>query len=202
MFGYVALGCAYIVADAIDSALRFGIKPLLMPTLALWVFMSRRNVARSLYVGLLFAMLGDTFLMLPGGRWFIVGMISFLLMQFTYVWGFARLGAFSALARRRWIPLLYGIVWLVANVGLGPKLGALQIPVAVYSAALCLMAAASAGVSLRAGLGGLTFAVSDALIGAGKAGLDFPGRSTAVMITYLVAQFLIVSAWVSRSEET
>jgi uncharacterized membrane protein YhhN len=126
---------------------------------------------------------------------FLVGMVGFLAMQVCYIAGFVRLGALARLRARWWIVAAYAALWVVANLALGPRLGDLQVPILVYSLALATMATVSAGVDRRVGLGGLLFLISDMLIGLQKADLDFSGRGTVVMVTYLVAQYLLVTGW-------
>jgi uncharacterized membrane protein YhhN len=62
----------------------------------------------------------------------------------------------------------------------------------VYGLALFAMASLAACRDGLLGLGGLVFAVSDVLLGLGAAGLGFAGRDVVVMVTYAVAQAVIV----------
>jgi uncharacterized membrane protein YhhN len=168
-------------------------KALLMPSLLLWVMAALGPAApRSLVLGLVFATLGDVALV----SFFEVGMLGFLVMQLCYIAGFLALGAAAGL-RRRWpVALGYAATWLGVNVALGPAFGDLRIPILLYSLALVTMAALAGGLSIRVALGGAVFLLSDALIGVGRAGLEFPGRSPLVMVTYLLGQYLIVTGWV------
>jgi uncharacterized membrane protein YhhN len=168
-------------------------KGLLMPALLLWVLAATAPAApRLLVAGLVLATVGDVGLRVE----FLVGMAGFLVMQVLYVIGFVRLGAWPRV-RSGWpVALGYLVFAIVANALLGPRLGELQIPVLVYSIALCTMAIFAAGVSGRVGLGGLLFLVSDMLIGVGEADLDFAGRGLIVLVTYLAAQYLIATGWV------
>ena len=89
-------------------------------------------------------------------------------------------------------------MWITVNLALGPALGDLRLPVLVYSAALCTMAALGAGVNARIGVGAALFLISDTLIACGEADLDYVGRSALVMPTYLAAQYLIATGWLRR----
>ena len=53
----------------------------------------------------------------------------------------------------------------------------------------------AAGVDAQVGLGGLLFLVSGMLIGLDLADLDFAGRGAVGMVTYLAAQYLLVTRW-------
>ncbi|MGB7982240.1 MAG: lysoplasmalogenase [Candidatus Nanopelagicales bacterium] len=172
-------------------------KGLLMPTLLLWVLVALRGAApRLLVAGLVLATVGDVGLEFDAT--FLVGMAGFLGMQVCYVLGFLGMGAWANVRRQPWIAVGYLVFWVVANLVLGPRLGDLQGPIALYSLALCVMASVAAGVDRRIAMGGLLFLISDMLIGLDLADLGFPGRGLVVMATYLGAQYLIVTGWARR----
>jgi uncharacterized membrane protein YhhN len=194
-----ALWAAYLVLDLLagPEALRILMKGLLMPSLLLWVLVALGPAApRLLVAGLVLATVGDVGLEFDST--FLVGMAGFLAMQVCYVLGFIGLGAWPAV-RRNW-PIAAGYLafWVVVNLVLGPRLGDLRIPILVYSLALCVMAVCAAGVDRRVGTGGLLFLVSDMIIGLDLADLDFAGRASVVMVTYLAAQYLIATGWARR----
>jgi uncharacterized membrane protein YhhN len=175
------------------------LKGLLMPVLLLWVLASAGRAApRWLVAGLVFATVGDIAIDIS----FVAGMVGFLVMQLCYIAGFVRTGAAQRLRQRWWPALLYAAIWLGANLALGPQLGELQVPVAVYSLAICVMAALATGLNARVGIGAALFVVSDALIAAGEAGVDLPLRSVLVMPTYLAAQWCIASGWLRHDSPT
>ena len=170
------------------------LKGLLMPALLVCVLVqgdARRY--RWLVLGLVFATVGDIAIDVT----LEAGLLGFLGMQICYIVGFLRLGAAWA-PTARWAALGYGLVWITVNLALGPALGDLRLPVLVYSAALCTMAALGAGVNARIGVGAALFLISDTLIACGEADLDLVGRSALVMPTYLAAQYLIATGWLRR----
>ena len=178
-------------------------KPLLCGLLLLWAWVAcERRPPGLLMAGLVAALAGDELLGPDGSLWFLAGMVAFLVMQACYVVGFLRLGAADRLRSVRWVPAGWALLWLVLNVVLGPLLGALQVPIAVYSAALVTMAACSVATgSRRIGVGGVLFLVSDLLIGLGAADLHVPASGVLVMTTYSLAQLLIVTGWVLAVRE-
>ncbi|GAA3224032.1 lysoplasmalogenase [Dactylosporangium siamense] len=172
-------------------------KPLLAPLLLWYLYRKAgmslrpdRDHGLSVLVGwgLVFAFAGDVALLVPGSVPFLLGMACFLGTQICFL-----------LAFRRRAPLLlpaaigYGVLWAALNVLLWPSLGALRVPILVYSLALSAMAAAAAGVSRVVALGAALFLLSDLLIGLGAADLDFPGRDLVVMTTYIAALLLITT---------
>jgi hypothetical protein len=58
-----------------------------------------------------------------------------------------------------------------------------------------MTAAVSSGFSRRLGFGGFIFAVSDFLILLKLVEMNFPYRVPLVGLTYVVAQYLIVTGW-------
>jgi uncharacterized membrane protein YhhN len=131
---------------------------------------------------------------------FLVGMGFFLGMQVAYSRGFVGLGALAVLRRRWWLVAGAALLWAGLNIVLGPSLGALRVPILVYSAALVAMATLACGVSSLVGTGGVLFLVSDLLIGLGAADLDIPARGFLVMATYLAAQLLITTGWLAADD--
>jgi uncharacterized membrane protein YhhN len=185
---------AYFLVRALDASqwIQHVVKGMLMPALLLWVLVALGSAApRWLVAGLVFATIGDIAIIYV----FELGILGFLVMQICYSLGFLGLGAWGRL-RRQWAPaLVYAVFWLAVNVGLGPQFGDLRIPVLVYSAAICTMAALGTGVSTRVGVGAALFLVSDLFLAFGEAGIDFAGRSAIVMPTYLAGQYLITTGW-------
>ncbi|MER5702081.1 lysoplasmalogenase [Micromonospora sp. NPDC002296] len=179
-----------LVGVATDSTvLQWLAKPLLAPLLLLWLLRSGRRFD-GFALGLIFATGGDVALLLPGEPAFLVGMGFFLGAQVSFIVTFAR-------HRRPPVAVVLGylVLWALANVVLWGPLGELRLPVLGYSLALCLMAAAAAGVSARAAVGGAFFLVSDLLIGLDAAGTTLPGHGLLVMSTYITALLLLTTAW-------
>ena len=187
----------YFLVRAVDAteAIEHVAKALLMPALLLWVLAALGSAApRWLVRGLVFATLGDIAILYI----FELGILGFLVMQICYILGFLALGARAGLRRRWRVAAAYAAVWIGVNAILGPSFGALQVPVLVYSLAICVMAALAAGVSARVGSGAALFLLSDALIALGEAGIGLPGRAVLIMPTYLAGQYLIATGWARR----
>ncbi|WP_319460308.1 lysoplasmalogenase family protein [Micromonospora sp. RTP1Z1] len=189
-FGVVA--AVELVGVAFDlTAVQWLAKPLLAPLLLAYLWSVRRRVD-PVAVGLVFATAGDVALLVPGRTAFLVGMGCFLGTQLCFLTAFLR-------RRRPPVPAVvaYLALWAVANALLWGALGPLRLPVLGYSLALSLMAAAAAGVSRRAAIGGALFLGSDLLIGLGAAGVTLPGQGLLVMATYIAALLLLTTAWAS-----
>jgi len=155
-----------------------------------------------LLAALVFSLIGDVFLMLPG-NYFIPGLASFLVAHLFYI----------ALFRQgqRWFPskralvgvlavgaTMYGIVW----GGLGDPI--LKIAVAAYVCVISLMAAQAIGRAMAqadsddaaaarwVAMGACVFMVSDSLIAINKFVTPVALSSFWILATYYCAQMLIV----------
>jgi uncharacterized membrane protein YhhN len=165
-------------------------KPLLMPALAIgliWAAPQRRAPAILLgLIALLFSWVGDITL-----RWFVVGLVFFLLAHIAYLVLFAtRL----AVQRVRWWALVY-LGWLVVLLMiLGAHTGPLLIPVVAYGIVLTAMAAFASRCNRWVAWGGALFVVSDSILATNKFLPDagIPVVDFLIMATYLAAQTLIV----------
>ncbi|WP_327008889.1 lysoplasmalogenase [Dactylosporangium sp. NBC_01737] len=169
-------------------------KPLLAPLL-LW-YLVRKAGMSLIGWGLVFAFAGDVALLVPGLVPFLLGMACFLGTQVCFLLAFLRRAPLHPAAAAA-----YGVLWAVLNILLWPSLGALRVPILVYSLALSAMAAAAAAVSRTVATGAALFLLSDLLIGLGAADLDFPARDLIVMTTYIAALFLITTGSMSAVAE-
>ena len=194
LIAYGIVACMELLAS--HSAIRYVTKPLLMIILGIFVFGYGLKPAmrNSLLITLLFAWLGDVFLLIPGDAalYFQLGLGSFLIMQMAYIRQFVKLGAL------RWSYLLIPfLVYVIGFLGfLYPNLpAALVPPVVVYALALGSMlyfAFQIPNIELR--LGAFLFVVSDSLLAFGKFYFEYPWNSFAVMSTYILAQLLLIRA--------
>ncbi|RNL82637.1 lysoplasmalogenase [Halostreptopolyspora alba] len=191
---------AAAVADVLGLAmglplLHWVAKPLLMPLLLAYAVVSadRRKTVRWLLFGLVLAWLADIALLPPGTVWFLGGMALFGAMQVCYIRVFVAVGAPDRMRQRWGVPAVLFTVLVVAVAVLGPAMGWLAVPVTLYGLLLTTMASLAAGVRWSVAVGGSLFVLSDMLIGLELAAVDFAGREPAVMATYTLAQFLIVT---------
>lgn len=157
-----------------------------------------QQYALIILAGLIFSLAGDCFLMLKPQK-FIAGLISFLIAHIVYCIGFYQLidG-----------PLNIGALWIMLIPILGyygflyNGLGKLKIPVAIYVGAILTMTYLSFNVyqqhntviALLGFVGALFFMLSDSLLALNKFKLPFKLAQPAILSTYYLAQWLIVSS--------
>jgi uncharacterized membrane protein YhhN len=147
-----------------------------------------------IFVGLLFCLGGDILLMLPP-RYFILGLLSFLIGHLLYIAAFVADAGFSlswwGLPLLLFGSLIYGL--------LHPHLGRLRVPVIVYIVIILLMAwqalgrwgASPSTGTLLAAVGALAFVFSDSALALDRFRGRFRHARLLVLSSYWLAQWLI-----------
>ena len=198
---YFVLSAVNIIAGIIENVwIGYITKPLLMLTLAFFYFQysqkTLNNRDKIVLGALLFSCLGDTFLMFQGANpnFFLFGLGAFLLAQVCYVVLFQREGKPNYL---RWIPfVLYSSLLLF--ILLNKITSDLRIPIIVYSLVITMMGIRSSErqVSQKSYqlvlVGAVLFIISDSLIALSKFVASFPLAGVWIMLTYVIAQYLII----------
>jgi uncharacterized membrane protein YhhN len=189
-----------------DFVLRISVKAF--PVVAMMVFVASRKTryAKGILVGLAFCLVGDLLLEFRQ-RFFLPGMIAFLLGHVAYAVAFVRRTRIAALHLA--LPFAVWIGWALTTIWSG--LGAMQIPVAAYTLAILAMMWRAAAVvhsiekrsiwdwSLL--IGAATFAFSDTLIALDRFGEPIDGVRIPIIVTYWVAQLLITASAMGASDE-
>ena len=174
-------------------------KPLTMVFIVLIAVLAKEPPSRkykvAIITGLLFSMLGDTFLMLPMNL-FIAGLVSFLIAQVIYTYAFhgGRPWRFKILAM---LPFtVYGVLIFFI---LSPGLNGMLAPVAAYIVVIMTMAwqawdqwdQVRRRWALLAFIGALLFVISDSILALNRFGEPFTAARALTLSTYYTAQWLI-----------
>ncbi len=197
-----------------QDALSFYSKPFLLSTLSLYFFLSTRrsgsHFRRGILLGLLFSIFGDTFLLFEGSTYFLLGLGAFLIAQISYLSAFLSLQPLKqgSLSRRPWLalPFLAYLAWLLLYLW-SDLPGAFRWPVTIYGVVITSMALGSVNLYKklpqplfwRLLTGVLFFLASDSLIALSRfksEGLTLAEPGLWIMVTYLVAQYLIATSGV------
>ena len=141
--------------------------------------------------GLIFSTVGDFFLGYDSDNWFIFGLGSFLIAHLFYM---VSLGPIEK--KRIKVVIFYFIYGLIMFSIIAPGLGKLFIPVLVYMSVLLLMGIFTL-LSKKSNswliIGGLSFIVSDSLLGLNKFYSPFAYSNFLIIVTYYFAQFSLVN---------
>ena len=210
LYGIIAL--IYLWADANTIQwLVYLTKPALVSTLLVYFWWSVQGkmdeFCKSIILGLLFAIAGDTFLLFDGNGYFMLGLGSFLLTHVFYSKAFfskVPLQPLSQLlALRKWPLVFFLVLWVTLMTYLWPDLGGLQWPVLIYGVAITVMGfsaynlrdSVSGNVFGLLFIGALVFIFSDSMIALDKfksSQLDLSYPRLFIMIPYILAQYMIV----------
>lgn len=173
-------------------------KPMVLAGLIGFYIMYERRQNHAFLTGLIFALLGDSFMLFGTDDMFMIGLICFLIMQLCYTSAFNRKRRVPQL-KDYLVPVIIGAIGLSVLAFLWSGLEGMKLPVALYTLSIIIMAifAYLRHPKLRGYkilfVGVCLFIISDGLLGLSKFGNTFPYAQIAVMMTYMIAQYLIVT---------
>ena len=173
-------------------------KAMIMAGIIGFYILVEKRQNNAFLTGLIFALLGDCFLLFGTVEFFIIGLVCFLIMQLCYA---------VAFNHKRRIPknrdylvcMVIGLLGIALIATLWPNLGSMRAPVGLYAASIILMAIYAYLRHLRLRgykivIAGVTlFIISDALLGVNKFNGSLPYGQILVMLTYMLAQYFIVT---------
>lgn len=202
---YLVVILANILFLSFLTEYRIVSKPMIMASLIGFYISVERKQSNTLIMAMIFALFGDIFLMFDNNDFFLLGLGSFLIMQILYTFIFLK----DRILQTSKILLKSAMVFTITFVviaSLWSKLGDMKIPVAIYAFAIsCMVISAlirkpDMNWYYPVVIGVVLFLISDALIALSKFG-NIPGLSMSygVMITYMVAQYLIVRGMVEKN---
>lgn len=213
---YVVFSIIYLIILFVGyQNLDLFLKPVLVPLLGFGVYFNRKFPSRKILLSaLLFSWMGDVILLFAdiGEIYFILGLLFFLIAHILYCVLFNR----QITGEIQINKVLFGIGSLVIAfylVGmilfLMPNLGELKIPVIIYAAVISTMLLFAFNGSLiwkKPGSlyvlsGALAFVISDSTLAFNKFHAPIERSSFFIMLTYLVAQYLIVIGILKLNEK-
>ena len=204
---YTAFSILYLII-LLSGYERFDLflKPILIPIIGFGVYFYRKFPTKNtLLSGLLFSWIGDVILLFTdlGEIYFILGLLSFLTAHIIYCVLFNK--QHKARKKQNRSLFIFGSIlialYLIGMVSfLMPFLGNLEIPVTIYASIISIMLLfAFNGFlvwekpgNLLVFLGAFFFVVSDSILAINKFYAPIPKSSFFIMLTYLLAQYLIV----------
>ncbi|MEX2457590.1 MAG: lysoplasmalogenase [Actinomycetota bacterium] len=207
-----ALVCAALDWGAVEAGNKrreYVLKPLTTGLLVVAAVVLREAVEPSRWgptvAALVLSLLGDVFLMLRRER-FAAGLWCFLFAHLAYVLAFDTLRADVPTAVAGAVVLLAGSVLYgrLRRGMLAREQGEFAVPVAVYNLAIGAMLVSALVTPFRpewdglhtafAIVGAVLFMLSDSLIGWTRFVRSFPRSEVAIMVTYHLAQVLLLLA--------
>jgi uncharacterized membrane protein YhhN len=215
---FLLLLLADTIALAAGSAtLHILFKFLLMPVLMIGLLQNKKQLPeknwRIILAGLVTAWAGDVLLLFSANKelFFILGLVCFLCTHLTYIVYFTRYhNGFMLFVKRKPLALIIVVVFAGSLLAfLWNGLGVLLIPVIVYTIIISAMVlhalAARRFIPVTAGnlfiTGAVAFILSDSLLAIAKFHQPFLYADAAIMITYGIAQLLIVNGTTRNSDK-
>jgi uncharacterized membrane protein YhhN len=207
---FFILVLAKLTSHAFDLEIEPITKSLLMPTLLVYFITSgikKSNIYWLVISALAMSWLGDILLIFQNQKpiFFIAGLLSFLIAHliYTYLYSKAKWDIpVNPLLRSQ--KLRHGLILSLTGLALVyillPGLGDMKVPVMVYAAVLVTMVISAllryGYTSMKSfGLvfgGAILFMISDSLLAIDKFREPIPLSGVWIMLTYCLAQFLIV----------
>ncbi len=217
LFFFALLSLTHILLELVESDFCLYSKALLMPVLMIYTVQD--GIDMLFLPALIFAWIGDIFLFFDTVEInFIMGLGSFLMMQLFYMISFNRLpdakSSYFTLypSSKVAIIVLYatlyiGINYIIADTAIK---GNMQVPVLVYSLAICFMSISALNsssknkyVGFNLFMGTLFFIISDGIIALTKfkiIKLEKVIAQMLIMSTYCLAQAIIVHAYTQMTK--
>ncbi|OEK03627.1 hypothetical protein BFP97_19825 [Roseivirga sp. 4D4] len=180
-------------------------KPLLIPALIFYFFQKAAPTPlnKFIFLALLLSFLGDTLLMfVPRSEtFFLAGLVSFLLAHLVYI--LINMNAVNSEDRTlkfEWSDLIFVAYGFAIFSVINDNLGDMYIPALIYTVVICMMAITAKKRRNRTDkmsfmlimAGAISFIISDSILAYSKFSQDFALADFLIMLTYIVAQFLIV----------
>ena len=177
--------------------------PIFLLLVPIWLSLSGK-LRTGMIIAILFSAGGDILLALDGaiGDFFVPGLASFLIAQVTYAilfWQHCRFNSQRQWLAAGYIPIAFTLAWFIL-----PASGELLIPVTAYLIAISAMVLGAAFCNRPwqwLFVGASTFALSDSLIAINKFIQPLPYASIAIMVTYYLAQYMIVSGMIKPEDK-
>ena len=191
-----------------NSQLRFFTKPFIILLLIVLYVVSVSQRSKWYIFALVFSFLGDVLLMGKGEIYFIIGLVSFLMAHLIFIKIIAsKLTVIkTALLLKSIIPFGIFLVFLLSL--LFPHLYGLKIPVFIYgtvisifgiTATIWFLQKKSLGAKFMFS-GAIVFAISDSVLAINKFYYTDQTLRIIVMITYILAQYLILKSMILDEE--
>jgi uncharacterized membrane protein YhhN len=181
-------------------------KPLLLVILIGYFLSGTKQVSSGLkkwvVAALLFSWIGDNLLMFvyADESFFVCGLAAFLIAHIFYGFFFHTIRVYEKIREKLFLFLLVFAYYTILMSVLSPSLGSLKVPVRIYGVVICfvLMLAmhmlylANKKAGVRMFTGALLFVISDSVLALDKFHRPFMEAGIIIMITYGLAQLLIV----------
>ena len=193
-----------------EPSLLFLFKPFILLSL-LFLYSSSVVTRNKWYVmALIFSFFGDVFLLYPGEFFFMMGLVSFLLAHFIFI-----KIVIGRIQKTSFIKIITSIIPFFIVFGflmftLKDSLNKMLLPVVVYGLTISTFGVISfidfqntkSKKSLFMLIGALVFMISDSMLAINKFYNAMHLFEVIIMITYILAQYLIYRSMILETEKS
>lgn len=197
---YGLVGITYLISVQINEDSHFVLKPLLLIPLLLLIYFKKNVPLRAIvFAALFFSWIGD--LLLLNNRFFIIGLIAFLIAHLFYIFYFyqqLRVGK-SPLSVKIWTGIIVVIYLFYLLYLLVPHAKGMEIPIIIYGIAISIMMYLAVLLGFRKKIftfqiGAAFFVISDSILALNKFYQPINYAGFWIMSTYILAQGFLVYA--------
>ncbi|NQV74990.1 MAG: lysoplasmalogenase [Bacteroidetes bacterium] len=216
LFGVIIILNLFVQSVFFQEYVLF-IKPLICISLGAYLYVQANmqvGFNRLVFTGLLFSLFGDSFLMFASNDvyFFLYGLVSFLLAHIVYSTAFFRDFKNNPQASKYYGHLMLfvmGVFSLSYYSWIRDYLNDFRIPVMAYMFVISMMAILAGYRYRRVNLlsfrliywGALFFVISDSALAYNKFVEPFSFSGVLIMVTYMIAQYLITIGAIERKVE-
>lgn len=219
--GFIILFFTALAADLFliyrgDGSSRYFTKPLLMILLAACFISGTKGfyspLKKWIILALVFSWGGDVLLMFEPAdpNFFIFGLSSFLMAHLFYIFFFHAVRVRESVKSNVLLLLAVVVYYAVFISILSPYLGKMKLPVRIYGVVISFMLMLALHtlfiqnkrVAEQIIFGAVLFVISDSMLAINKFYYSFSYAGIFVMLTYGMAQFLIVNGAISYIRNT
>ncbi len=199
LFIFVSVGDLIAISLSMDG-LRYVFKPLILLFLFFYYLTKKNTFNRIYFIGLLFSFIGDIFLLGEGKVAFISGLGAFLFAHVFYSIMLVPKIQKPSMSHILFSGAIYGLIIGNLLYLLQDSLGEMQMPVTIYALVIGVFGTLSyiyflqqrTKNSLLLVCAVMVFMISDAIIALDTFYLKQENLGLSVMLTYVIAQFLIL----------
>ena len=192
------------------------VKSLIIPFLFVYYILNvKKDFKRSNYVmlvALLFSCIGDVAMFISKNNelFFLIGLVGFLITHILYILVFFDVPKkYSIIKKKLFLLIPFLIFEIVLLIILYNSLGEMKIPAIIYSVVILFMAAIALNRYKNVNnlsfklifIGALLFVLSDTIISINVFKSTILFAEELIMLSYVIAQFLIVRGHIKQSLE-
>lgn len=199
LFYFLVSSCELFFAHNLQKSMELIFKPFICISLILFLVDNKYfKDFTVIYLALICGFIGDLLLILP--EYFIGGLVAFLCGHIMYIYAFSKQNNFKLYINKfsTWLVIILVTAYLLIFYHyIKFNLAQLQLPVLIYMIVISLMFISAYFRKRLKGyyyviIGAINFIISDSLIAINQFVTKFLYDNELILITYIIAQFLII----------